>query len=87
MYLSLSPLQKNKAEMFLEIIGFQVEIKEKHNQEWDNATVVYFPKGNHEFLSLWQHDLQLHWCNHIEKAKTYSERKNILRWKFSSVLL
>ena len=31
--------------MFLEIIGFQVEIKEKNHQDWDNATVVYLQKG------------------------------------------
>ena len=37
---------KNKAEMFLEIVGFRVEYAEKKDANWDNATVVYFPKGD-----------------------------------------
>ena len=37
-------IEEPKAELFLKIIGFKVEYKEKH-LDWANATSVYFDKS------------------------------------------
>ena len=41
-------IERNKAEMFLKIVGFRVEVKEKELATWENATIINFPAG-------WQH--------------------------------
>ena len=39
-------IERNKAEMFLKIVGFRVEVKEKElATSWENATVINFPSG------------------------------------------
>ena len=39
-------IERNKAEMFLKIVGFRVEVKEKElATSWENATVINFPPG------------------------------------------
>ncbi len=37
--------QENKAELFLDIVGFRVEVKLKM-QPWENATVIDFTRSN-----------------------------------------
>ena len=37
-------VQENKSELFLEIVGFRVEVKEKW-QLWQNATVIDFQRS------------------------------------------
>ncbi len=37
-------IEENKAELFLDIIGFEVEVKEKP-AEWSNATVIRFHRS------------------------------------------
>ena len=38
-------IERNKAEMFLKIVGFRVEVKEKDFATWENATIINFPSG------------------------------------------
>lgn len=40
-------IMEHKAEMFLEIVGFDVEYKEK-TADWSNASKLYFPKRDDE---------------------------------------
>ncbi len=44
-------IQENKAELFLEIIGFRVEVKEKW-QLWENATVIDFQRSGKNVATL-----------------------------------
>ena len=38
-------IERNKAEMFLKIVGFRVEVKAKEVATWENATVIDFVAG------------------------------------------